>query len=77
MASQNCWRKATRIVVTSDESFIQDVLLDEKEDVSNGNLGIVESIADHHAAAVQVQKPGGSYAHALLGLCGRNKKTHM
>ena len=56
-------RHVRRILRSRCSNALQD---NKKEDVvSIGNLGIVESIAHHHAAAVQVQQPGGSYAYAL------------
>ena len=42
---------------------------DEKEDISlKRNLGIVESVAHHHAAAVEVQQPGGKTLNMILML---------
>ena len=69
MANQNCCTNATRIIVTSDESFIQDgqCSLNVQEGYKR-NLGIVESVAQHHAAAVEVQQPGRKFLKIMLML---------
>ena len=69
MANQNCCTNATRIVVTSDDSFIQDgqCSLNVQEGYKR-NLGIVESVAQYHAAAVEVQEPGRKFLKIMLML---------
>ena len=40
---------------------------EEEEGMSSKrNLGIVESVAHHHAAAVEVQQPGGKILRIIL-----------
>ena len=77
IANQNCCTNATQIVVTSDDFFIRDGQCWKREkrrsSVLKINLGVVDSVAHHHHAAVEVQQPGNFFfknAHPL-------KNNHM